>query len=359
MRLVDQYIAREFLRIFSLALAIFISLYLIVDLFDNTSRFIDAGATLEVIVQYYMFKIPNIVFQVLPAAVLFASLLSLGNLNRFNELVAFKMGGLNPYRLGGSILILSFSFFLAALVVSEFFLPFMNGKAFDIKRTQIERLPPFTYTKENDIWYRARSNRMLHISLVDVEAQKLYGLSIFELGKSAQLAKRWDAKEAQWTGSGWILRGGFLRTFRDGMLSAVQEFSEMKTDLPVTPLEFARVEREPEEMNFRELKAYIKKLSASGVRTVRYKVDLQIKMSIPFTSLIMSLFGISFALRARRGSLLVSAGISLLAGLGYWIVLALGISLGHSGALPPFWAAWGGNILFGTAGLLLLSGART
>jgi lipopolysaccharide export system permease protein len=359
MRLVDQYIAREFLRIFSLALVVFISLYVIVDLFDNTSRFIDAGATLDVIGQYYIFKIPNIVFQVLPAAVLFASLLSLGNLNRFNELVAFKMGGLNPYRLGASILVLSFSCFLVALLASEFVLPFMNGKAFDIKRTQIERLPPYSHTKENDIWYRARGNRMLHISLVDVEAQKLYGLTIFELGKSAQLSKRWDAKEAQWTGSGWVLRGGFLRTFRDGMLSAVQEFSEMKTDLSTTPLELARVEREPEEMNFRELKAYIKKLSASGVRTVRYKVDLQIKTSIPFTSLIMSLFGISFALRARRASLLVTAGISLLAGLGYWIVLALGISLGHSGALPPFWAAWGGNILFGTAGLLLLSGART
>ena len=200
---------------------------------------------------------------------------------------------------------------------------------------------------------------MLHISLVDVGAQKLYGVTIFELGRSAQLARRWDAKEAQWTGSNWVLRGGFLRTFNDGMLSAVQEFSETKIDLSITPLEFARVEREAEEMNFRELRAYIKKLSASGVRTMRYRVDLQVKTSIPFTSLVMSLFGISFALRARRANLLVSAGISLLAGLGYWIVLALGISLGYSGALPPFWAAWGANILFGTAGLLLLSGART
>jgi lipopolysaccharide export LptBFGC system permease protein LptF len=72
----------------------------------------------------------------------------------------------------------------------------------------------------------------------------------------------------------------------------------------------------------------------------------------------MSLFGIAFALRSRGASLLVGAGVSLLVGLGYWIVLAVGISLGHSGQLSPFLAAWGGNLLFGAAGLLLLSRLR-
>jgi len=111
-------------------------------------------------------------------------------------------------------------------------------------------------------------------------------------------------------------------------------------------------------MNYRELRAYIKKLGASGVRTTIHKVDLQAKLSIPFTSLVMSIFGVSFAMRSRGKSLLVSAGVSLLVGLGYWIILALGISLGHSGELRPFIAAWGGNLLFGAAGIYLLSRVR-
>ena len=360
MKLVDRYIGREFLKIFGLAMSIFLGLYVIIDLFDNIDRFIEAGVSADMVGRYYLFMIPYIALQVLPVAVLFASLLSLGNLNRFNELVAFKMAGLNPYRLASSIFFLSALFVLIALLANEYFIPSANQKAFNIKRTQVQHLPPYGVTKENDIWYRVKGNRIINVSLVDLEKQKLYKLVIFEFDRSNKLTRRWDAQEARWTGSGWILRSGYLRTFEEGMLANVEQFTEMATEVNITPLELARAEREPEEMNFRELKAYIKKLSASGIRTTAYKVDLQTKLSITFTSLVMSLFGASFALRSgsRSKSLLLGAGVSLLVGLGYWIVLALGISLGHSGKLPPFLAAWAGNLLFGAGGLFLLSRVR-
>jgi len=360
MKLVDRYIGREFLKVFGLAMSIFLCLYVILDLFDNIARFIEAGVNADMVGRYYLFMIPYIALQVLPVSVLFASLLSLGNLNRFNELVAFKMAGLNPYRLASSIFGLSALFVLIALLANEYFIPAANQKAFNIKRTQVQHLPSYGVTKENDIWYRVKGNRIINVSLVDLEKQKLYKLALFEFDRSNKLVKRWDAQEAQWTDSGWILRNGYLRTFEEGELANVEQFAETAADLNITPLEIARAEREPEEMTFRELKAYIKKLSASGIRTVRYKVDLQTKLSITFTSLVMSLFGVSFALRSRSRSksLLLGAGVSLLVGLGYWIVLALGISLGHSGKLPPFLAAWGGNLLFGAGALLLISRVR-
>jgi lipopolysaccharide export system permease protein len=354
MKLVDRYIGREFLKVFALSMSIFLCLYVIADLFDNVAHFMGAGVSVDMVARYYLFMLPYIALQVLPVSVLFASLLSLGNLNRFNELVAFKMAGLNPYRLASSIFALSALFVLIALLANEYFIPSTNQKAFDIKRTQVEHLPPYGVTKENDIWYRVKGNRIINVSLVDVEKQKLYKLAIFEFDGSNRLVKRWDAREAQWTGSGWILQDGYLRTFEKGMLVNAEQFAEAKGDLNITPLELARAEREPEEMNFRELKAYIRKLSASGIRTTAYKVDLQTKLSIVFTSLVMSLIGTSFALRLRSRSLLLGAGVSLLVGLGYWIVLALGITLGHSGKLPPFLAAWAGNLLFGAGGLFLL-----
>jgi len=358
MKLVDRYIGQEFLKIFGFSMSVFLCLYVIIDLFDNMGRFIEAGVSMDMAGRYYLFMIPYIALQVLPVSVLFASLLSLGNLNRFNELVAFKMAGLNPYRLGSSIFVLSFCFALMALLATEYLIPITNRKAFDIKRTQIQHLPPYGVTQENDIWYRVKGDRIVNISAVDLEKRRLYRLAILEFDPSNRLVRRWDAREAEWTGSGWILRDGYLRTFEKGFLSSAARFTETAADLNATPLELARAEREPEEMTFRELKAYIKKLSASGIRTVAYEVDLQTKLSIAFTSLVMSLFGASFALRSRSRSLLVGAGVSLLVGLGYWIVLALGISLGHSGKLPAYLAAWAGNLLFGGAGLFLLSQVR-
>jgi lipopolysaccharide export system permease protein len=260
--------------------------------------------------------------------------------------------------MGSPILIISTLWALIALFASEYVIPLTNRQAFEIKRTQIQRLPPHGFTKENDIWYRVARNRILYISLVDVGHQKMSNLTIFEFEKSNELAKRWDAREAHWKASRWTLIDGYLREFKDGILSSVRPFSEVDLDLSVNPIELSRVEREPAEMNVRELRSYIKRASASGIPTEGYKVDLQTKLGIPFTSLVMSLFGVAFALRTKRTSPLVGAGVSLLVGLGYWIVLAVGISLGHSGKLPPFLAAWGANLLFGAGGLLLLWRAR-
>ena len=140
MKLVDRYIGQGFLKVFGLAMCIFLCLYVIIDLFDNIARFIEAGISADMVVWYYLFRIPYIALQVLPVAVLFASLLSLGDMNRFNELVAFKMAGLNPYRLASSIFLLSALFVLVALLANEYFIPSANQKALNIKRTQIQHL---------------------------------------------------------------------------------------------------------------------------------------------------------------------------------------------------------------------------
>jgi len=354
MRLADKYVGQEFGRILGLTAAIFLGLYLIIDLFDNSSRFIELGATAGAVASYYLWLIPYIAIQVLPAAILFASLLSLGKLNRFNELVAMKMGGVNPYRIGAPILIISALLSLSALVASEYMIPLTNRRAFDIKRTRIQRLPPHGFTRENDVWYRAARHRILYISLVDVARQKLVRVSLLDFDRSFQLSRRWDAREALWDGSKWMLVDGYLRTFEDGMVSSAEPFSQKEVDLSVGPVELSRVERKPEEMDLRELRNYIRRASASGIPTEAYRVDFQTKISIPFTGLVMALFGVALGLWAKRSGLLVGMGMSLLVGLAYWILLAVGISLGHSGKLPPLVAAWGANLVFGLGGIVLL-----
>jgi len=62
-------------------------------------------------------------------------------------------------------------------------------------------------------------------------------------------------------------------------------------------------------------------------------------------------------MRSLRGSSLANnIGVGLLIGASYWFVLALAVSLGHSGALPPIIAAWTANAIFAGIGLFLLLG---
>jgi lipopolysaccharide export LptBFGC system permease protein LptF len=90
----------------------------------------------------------------------------------------------------------------------------------------------------------------------------------------------------------------------------------------------------------------------------RHNVDLHLKFAVPFICTLMGLISMPLGMRNLRGSSLANnIGAGLLIGSTYWFVLALAVSLGHSGALPPIVAAWTANGIFAAIGLFLLLGA--
>ena len=73
-------------------------------------------------------------------------------------------------------------------------------------------------------------------------------------------------------------------------------------------------------------------------------------------TLAMALLGIALAVPgARQLALPTALGLALATGFGYWVLLALTVSLGHSGVLSPLLAAWlanGASFLLGVFFLL-------
>jgi len=89
-------------------------------------------------------------------------------------------------------------------------------------------------------------------------------------------------------------------------------------------------------------------------------VDLLAKIAFPLINFIFPLIGISFSLKTERNAGVASGvGLCIAIGFAYWIVMALSISLGHVGILPPILSAFGANIIFGLTGILLLLNVRT
>jgi len=54
-----------------------------------------------------------------------------------------------------------------------------------------------------------------------------------------------------------------------------------------------------------------------------------------------------------------SIGAGIILGFSYWIIFAFGLSLGRSGTIPPFLAAWSANLLFGAGAIVLFRRLRT
>lgn len=353
MRILDRYIVRECVKVLGLCLVVFIGIYIIVDLFEKLSRFLEARVSAGLIVRYYIFLVPKIFTEVLPVAVLLACLLSLGGLARNNEVLAMKMGQTGALRIALPCIGVGLAASLLAWATVEYVAPPASERALNIERTQVRRLPAYRITRDSDIWYRAQDDRFVHISLIEAQSGIIQGISIFELSPDFDLLRRIDARDARFGPQGWTVHDGYQLELDKNPIR-ITPFEELTLSLKERPEEFARVARSPEEMNYAQLRAYIDRLVKSGVSAARYKVDLHAKVATALVALVMAILGVSFGLRTGRSGVMLWVGICIPMGFLYYMLLVLGFSLGRGGALPPLVAAWLPNLVFGTAGVVSL-----
>ena len=60
MRLLDRYVLKSFGQAYALCIAAFISIWLIFDISDHISRFLDFNMSFGVVLQYYLTQLPQI-----------------------------------------------------------------------------------------------------------------------------------------------------------------------------------------------------------------------------------------------------------------------------------------------------------
>jgi lipopolysaccharide export system permease protein len=174
-----------------------------------------------------------------------------------------------------------------------------------------------------------------------------------------KLVSRIDARRIEWEDSLWVLYDGYVRYFHDDDVERVKKFDRLVLrDTNLTPDDFAKILRSPEEMSFRDLQVFINEIRRSGGDPAKWLVDLHLKIAIPFANFIIILFGAPLSSRKRRGSAATGFGISLAIVFIYFGITKTAQTLGHIGFLPPLFAAWIANILFGGAGLMVLIKTR-
>ena len=95
MRILDRYVLESWLWIFVLTAIGFPVVSIMINMTDNLERLLDRGLKRAGDPQVsYVYALPENIFLVMPAAVLFATVFTVGNLGRHSELTAAKAGGL-------------------------------------------------------------------------------------------------------------------------------------------------------------------------------------------------------------------------------------------------------------------------
>ncbi len=350
LRILDRYLIRGFTRIFVISLLVIAVLYLIVDFFDRIDNLLQAGAPLWISMRYFLYKIPLLVSRVFGFAALFSALFSLGMLSRNQEITAIRSSGLSLRRISLPLLLFSLLICLFTFFWNEALVPIFTRKSQYIYQVEVRKKQPRSLLGTKDIWISGEGT-FISADYFDAKKNIIQGLVIYLLDRDFSLKGLVEVPLARWDGTRWEAREGRQWHFLpDGKMT--QRKVDLSLPLSETPEDFKLFAREPEEFSFLDLRKQIADLKGKGIDATEYEVDLQVKMAIPLVSPLMVFLAIPFALRhGPGGGFALSFGLTMLIGFGYWFVLAFSISLGHSGALPPWVAAWLPNLTLALVGL--------
>ncbi len=355
--ILDRYIIGNFLKIVGVSLLCTTALYLIVDFFDRIDSLLKAGVPFGTAIRYFLYKLPLLMSRVFGFAVLFSTLFSIGMLSRSQEITAMRAAGLSVYRI-------SLPLFVSALVVSalnfvwnEALVPAFTRESQYIFKVEVKKKEPKSLLGTKDMWIRSEE-AFISVNRFDTSSSTLEGVTIFLLNRDFTLKGMIEVPSARWNGTRWqpskaiqwvLLPNGGMD----------QRAGDVAIPLSETPADLKLLAREPEEFSFLDLKKQIADLQDKGIDATEQKVDLQVKMAIPFVSILMAVLAIPFAIRhSRSGGLTLSFGLTMLIGFGYWFLLAFSISLGHGGAIPAWTAAWLPNVTIAMVGLFFYSTAE-
>ncbi len=358
MKIIDRYITREFILPFFYCLAVFISLYIVIDLCSRLEDILKHHVEFPVLVQYYLAFLPIIFVRTAPIAVLLSTLYVLGNLTKYNEITAFKASGLNIWRLALPFFYLGLIVSIVTLAINDKIIPQANLISTTVKEEHLDKEKKDTSQRivENIALYGTR-NRLIHVRKFYVQDKLLKDITILEQDENERVTAKIQAKSAKWIKDGWVFFDCVIYNFaQDGEpRDEPSFFKKMIIDIEETPKDFLRRESSAEFMSYRKLKGYINRLSGSGAKIVqKLLVDLHYKISFPFVSLVIIFLGIPFALSAQGTGKAASIGLFIVIGFSYYSVEALSLALGKRGILPPFLSAWFANILFSAVAIMLM-----
>ena len=353
MRLLDRYILRRFFQYFFFALLASAVIFITVDFTEFLDKFIDAKLPLGLVFRYYYLYIPYIVYLTLPVSVLLATLFAIGGFVYRNEWSAMQSAGYSLWRVLILHLIVVIPLSAAALVFGETVVPAANHERKEIYRGRVKKTGSMASTRQGRLYMQVGQSEFLKMETYDPRGRVGERVSLHAYS-DGQLSKRVDADRIRFVGSGWMLYGAQTRTFQSTRVNVSRQDSLLRSDFTITPDDLERVNIEPEEMNYVDLRNMVRRLQASGIRAGKWVVDLAFKVSQPFAAVIIVLFGVPFAAFRRRGGLVLGFGLSLLVCFIYFGFIQVGKILGYGGILTPQIAAWSGNIVFGTLGLYLV-----
>src|SRR5437867_8911663 len=356
MRILDRYVIGNFLQVYFYCIAGFVSIWLIFDVSDNISAFIDNHIPLSLVARYYATQLPQVFIILLPVSLLLSLLFTLGRMSRANEIVSMLTAGVSLPRvlrplIGMGLLTvaasmaLNYSLAPHAELARKMFLSEVQARPGRYIQGQIfrNRTDSRTWFVQN---FLQRSNTFNNVQVLQQDANdNIVTNYVAARAVYRPETKTWELENARvvhYDQSGNIVDEQFFPSLK------IEHWSE-------TPFGLGSANERAEFLSLPELCEYLR-FNADFPATLLapFRTHLQYRLALPWTCFVVvciaAPLGIGYSRRGVLSS--VAAAVFLVFSMNFLVHLFL--ALGEGARVPAWIAAGTPHILFMTIGLYLL-----
>lgn len=343
----DWYIIKKFLSTFFFALALIITVAIVIDLSEHLDDFIQNHASSkELVFDYYIYFIPwfynlfNNLF-VFIAVVFFTSKMASNS-----EIVAILSGGVSYWRLMRPYFVASTFLAVIGFGLNSWLIPYCNGQKVKFENQYLNgRIDAENHAEKNVHRQLLPGKYMFidHFSKRDSIGYK-FTLEYFE-GKD--LVYKLSADRLAWnneTGK-WHVNNYVERHLGDS--SSIKRGEQKDIDIKFNPYEFFLRKDDVGIFNARELDRVISAERMRGAEKIEYYlVEKYRRLAMPISTIILTVIGLSVSSRKVRGGIGLHVGIGLGIAFVFIFLNQMTYAFAYSGFMSPLLAVWIPNILY-------------
>jgi lipopolysaccharide export system permease protein len=328
-----------------------------VDLYGNIDDFLEHKTGILKILYFYILQVPNLLVQVLPAAILFSTLWTLLALNRRSELVAFQSGGMAPIWLFSPFLV----FALIWMIILAVDLNWPAPRA-EVTRERVLAQVKGQNAKNNVFinlpYVDKANNRVWFFQSLDANQNKGKGVEILQRDDDGHDLVKYFAQGAEWTdGQFWRLSGVLKITYlANGDLKEQKTYQELDMpDITTPPKQLSLIVSQPDQLTVSQLSQYIATSTSSPENLAKFRTEWWYRMLYPLTPIVLMFFALLQGTRTDRRGALGGVMLAIAVLICFIAINQTFLAAGRFNRLPPFVAAISTELIFGGIGLYLLA----
>ena len=355
MKLLDRYVIRNFLQAYIYCIAGFLSIWLIFDISDNISTFIDEHFGLALTVRYYATQVPQVFIILLPVALLLALLFSLGRMSRANEIVSMLTAGVSIPRVLAPLIGMGLVTVAASFALNYSLAPHAELA----KKNFIATARSHQVTVQGQIFRNRTNLRTWFIQNFRPGHNVFNNVQVLQQDADDNIVENYLAPRATYHSETktWELENVKIVHYdAAGNITDEKMLPSLKIDnWSETPFRLGSANVRAEFLSFPELRQYLHFNSDFPVTLLApFRTHLQYRIALPWTCLVVVCIAAPLGIGYSRRGVLASVASAVILVFSMNFLTHLFLALGEGDRISPLVAAWTPNLIFTVVGLYLL-----